>query len=363
MSRKATIITIYDPRPNYGNRLQNYASQMILKSLNLDIATVAYEKRLLTGRKKIKYILQKISGYHLPGNKEYWKVVIPRLMAFDKFNRKYINTVEISDLSDVPTSNYYVLGSDQVWNTAWYDVNLMKKDLFLLTFAKPEQKICFSPSFSVTEMDEKWLPWFREHLATFPSLGVREESGAILIKEMTGKEAQVTLDPTLMLNASDWRQLAAQPKKVDCSRKYILTYFLGGHSERVNADLERYSKEIGAHIYNLLDTSQPELYKADPAQFIYLIDHAQLVLTDSFHACVFSFLLGKPFLVYNREGKENNMMSRMDTLLGRFDLKRKYADSGLENSLLECDYSNGYKTLEDERKKTLQFLKNSMNLQ
>jgi hypothetical protein len=31
-------------------------------------------------------------------------------------------------------------------------------------------------------------------------------------------------------------------------------------------------------------------------------------------------------------------MSRIETLLGKFDLKRKYVDNGLVNNILECDY-------------------------
>ena len=56
------------------------------------------------------------------------------------------------------------------------------------------------------------------------------------------------------------------------------------------------------------------------------------------------------------------MMSRMDTLFKKFDLKRKYINCGLENELLECNYQYGYEMLEKEREKLIDFLKNSMNL-
>lgn len=102
---------------------------------------------------------------------------------------------------------------------------------------------------------------------------------------------------------------------------------------------------------------------SDPSEFIYLIANAKLVMTDSFHACVFSFLFNKPFLVYSREGSEGNMMSRMDTLLGKFDLKRKYVDSGLSNDIFECDYSNGYKQLVKERAKVEAFLHKSLHIE
>ena len=110
------------------------------------------------------------------------------------------------------------------------------------------------------------------------------------------------------------------------------------------------------------DRDQPELYVSGPEEFIFLLSKAKLVLTDSFHACVFSFLFRKPFLVYKREDTQNNMMSRIDTLLKKFKLQRKFVDSGLHNELFECDYDLGYEILAKERVKVIEFLKKSMNL-
>ena len=84
-------------------------------------------------------------------------------------------------------------------------------------------------------------------------------------------------------------------------------------------------------------------------------------MTDSFHACVFSFLFEKPFLLYNRVGS-CDMMSRLDTLFNKLDLKRKYVDSGLPNEIFECDYSVGYSNLQIERAKARNFLKQALDI-
>ena len=99
-----------------------------------------------------------------------------------------------------------------------------------------------------------------------------------------------------------------------------------------------------------------------PSEFLYLIAHAELILTDSFHACVFSFIYERTFLVYNRQGTDN-MMSRMQTLFTKFNLERKYVDSGLENDIFEYDYTVGKKRLVEEQKKVISFLKESMHMQ
>lgn len=360
--KKAAIITIYDPLPNYGNRLQNYAVQKVLRQCKIDNVTIAYENSKINFKKRIKYVLQCFSNYKLPGSKQYWQKTFPQFLSFEKFNKKYIHTKYITHLDDIVRCDYYVLGSDQVWNTAWYHEDDMKKELFLLTFAQPEQKVCFSPSFGTDTLSNEWSEWFREHLKSFPSLSVREEAGQRIINNLIGKDAVVLIDPTMMLDATDWMKIAKKPKKLNCDKPYILTYFLGGRSEQVNHDLCRLANQYHAHVYNLMDMDQPDVYVSGPSEFIYLISRAQMVLTDSFHACVFSFLFNKPFLVYPREGNDNNMMSRMDTLLKKFHLERKYVNSGLPNKPLERDYQKGYEVLAQERKKTLNYLKSVMNL-
>lgn len=359
--RKATIVTIYDPMPNIGNRLQNYAAQELLKSFDLEVDTLSFQKSILSGKKKIKYITQKITGYRLPGDKMYWKLFPQRIKAFENFNKKYINTQQIKKIKQIKPADYYVIGSDQVWNPQWYSDCALKKDLFLLNFAKDEQKVCLSPSFSLEILPDEWKDWFKSSLSSFHKLGVREKQGAKIIEDLINKEAVVTIDPTLMFDKDEWNKIALKPKSINCNKNYILTYFLGGRSDNIEKDLKSYANETGADIYHLLDMKQPNLYIIDPANFLYLVSHAKLIVTDSFHACVFSFIYGKPFLLYNRN-KNEAMMSRMSTLFDKFDLKRKYVDSGLENELLECNYEFGYEILINERRKLIDFLKESMSM-
>ena len=140
---------------------------------------------------------------------------------------------------------------------------------------------------------------------------------------------------------------------------YILTYFLSPKCEDANNQLEEIRH--GRKVYELLDAGNWVAGAAGPAEFLWLFDHSDLVLTDSFHACVFSFLFNKPFVVYDRNWTEGNMNSRLETLLGKFHLERKYASSGLENDIWEHNYEDGYKQLELERQKATDFLKKALD--
>lgn len=78
---------------------------------------------------------------------------------------------------------------------------------------------------------------------------------------------------------------------------------------------------------------------------------------------IIGYLFKKPFLVYSRQGQEQGMMSRIDTLLTKFNINRKFVDSGINNELLEANYENGYEILDRERKKAIEFLKEALAIE
>lgn len=350
---KIGVVTSYDISGNYGNKLQNYAIIYLLSREGHQVDTIVTIRDVPVWKRKFASVVNRLTNYRLlPEQLERMKAI-----ATDSFNQKYLNpNMNYLDGKDVSNDyDYFVIGSDQVWNPSWYDE--LKKEAFLLTFAKPEQKICISPSFGISELPDEWKPWFKEHLSTFPKISVREKEGAKIVKDLIGKDAEVLIDPTLMMNASEWREISEKPKRVDCNKPYILTYFLGGKTEKVQEEITRYCDTYGLVEYDLQKLNKHHPYASTPGEFVYMIDHAKLVATDSFHACVFSFLFQKAFLVYARVGKESNMMSRITTLLETFSLERKYVSSGLENDIFECDYENGFVRLKEERARFSSFVK------
>lgn len=358
----ASIVTIYDSNPNYGNRLQNYATHTILSQLGFSVETISYGSKIHKSKLLLKRLIHAALGYRLTSHKNYWKYHVPKILAFEEFNRRYIPSYHVNDVSDIKASDFFFLGSDQVWNVTWFSDDDIRKDLFFLTFCKPEQKICLSPSFGFDRIPENWVDFFQEYLSSMSRLSVREISGAALVKELTGRDVPVLIDPSLMLDADQWLHIAKPPRSISCDNPYILTYFLGECSEQRHDEIQHIAHQIGAKVFNLQDLSQPDLYWCDPGEFLFLVKNAALVLTDSFHASVFSFLFEKPFLVYDREGAETGMISRISTLLEKFHLERKYKNSGMVNELLECDYRAGFAVLQRERQIFYSFLQDAVML-
>lgn len=346
---------------NYGNRLQNYATQEILKSMGYDVYTLRNTPQNSEIEVTIKiHPFLRIVKPILPIVRHI-KVVLFGLMKVDKgnnyrlFNKKikfssdYIGESGFSD--DLEKYDVIIAGSDQIWNT---EFEFVTENSFF-PFEHP-CKISFSSSFGIDEIKDNIK--IVECLKKFKAVSVREEAGAKIVKKLTGKNAEVLIDPTLLLSEKEWRTVSKKPKG-HIDEPYILTYFLSPKCKEADDQLNSLIVN-GMNVYELFDKNNVVTRCAGPAEFLYLVDHASMILTDSFHACVFSFLFNKPFVVYDRNRKGNTMNSRLRTLLKKFKIERKYIMSGLDNDIWEHNYLEGYKQLKIERIKALDFLKRAM---
>lgn len=360
--RTIEIITINDLL-NYGNRLQNYAIQHILSEKgfypeNIVDETIFPEMSnnvfgLKTCVKRVLYLFRYLLGGSLKTKIIKWNNQITRKENFNEFN-KFVNYSRIKvknlELTKIPcVDKYFIVGSDQVWNP-YFSIS----PVTLLENVKCENKIAFSASFGVESItyDKRLSDCFDD----FKAISVREEAGAKIIKDLTGKDATVLVDPTMLLTTDEWVKVSKKPKGAE--EGYILTYFLSPKCDEAIKKLNEI--RTGKEVYELLNPEDEIAGSAGPSEFLWLFNHAECILTDSFHACVFSFLFNKPFVVYDRNLDGENMNSRLETLLSKFHIERKYANSGLPNEIWEHDYTEGYKQLEIERKKAIDFLKKAL---
>lgn len=351
---KIAIYTIQNY--NFGNRLQNYATQSILQVFGYEV--VSLRNYSLSSYKWINRNCVLSTAYSiLKKLKLKYKYLVKDKTKknFYLFDKRYIkfsdDYIAYNDFSNDLGDKYdaIIVGSDQVWNTSfkWLSINAF------LPFYIP-RKISFSASFGLDSIlyDKK----IADCLKNFKKLSVREDAGAKIIKEFTGKDATVLVDPTMLLSSQEWRKISKKPD--GAKEKYVLTYFLSLKCDAAKKLLEAVSKDRDVH--ELLNTDDKVASFAGPSEFLWLFDHADVILTDSFHACVFSFLFNKPFVVYDRNWNEGNMNSRLETLLKKFHLERKYVNSGLYNDIWEHDYIEGYKQLDIERKKAIEFLRDAL---
>lgn len=354
---KVGLITIVDDY-SYGNRLQCYASKCILEENGCQVVCF-YTNRTIpySVLSALTFLLTTFFCGLTQINNKFRK-----LLAFKSFDRANFTMSDalVKGKLNVDDFDYFVVGSDQVWNPTWYQGN--KSEVFLLTFARNNRKVCMAPSFGISELPETWKPHFKKHLNTFPYLSVREAEGAKIIRELTGREAEIVIDPTLMLDAEDWRKIERTSPARDDGRNYILKLFLGRQSEENTNYINEIAQIYNYQILELMEPKQSDVFAAGPGEFIDLVDHAKLICTDSYHACIFSILFNKPFLVFERYAITTTMNSRIHTLLRTLDLERRLPGRVKAEDIFEHDYAHSYELLDKEREKARNFLRKSLNI-
>ena len=353
--RKVGIITLYGLY-NHGNRLQNIALQKILENKGFVAETIVCRKSMIrelarTGINFCKAALNMpdsiryVNFYHFVKNNTNIKFIFKKNgLIPDSISNDY---------------EYFLVGSDQVWNP-----EVRKKDIdnFFLRFAKRDQRICISPSIAVNEIDPIYRREYIDGLNGFRYLSSREDSGAKIIMDTVGRQAEVLIDPTMMLTKNEWYNIC-KPIELPCE-KYILQLFLEPLDDKRKQKILTMAKELNAVIIDIADIKTKKYYSAAPDAFLQLIDHAALVCTDSFHAVAFSINFNIPFYVFKRISQlesSNRMYSRIETILHKFALESRTEENYNKNGMMECDFRKANIILEGERRKFNAYLDMCLN--
>lgn len=376
--KKVAILTIND-YTNYGNRLQNYATQEVIKSLGFSAVTIPQEvfnpdeRTTQNMHKKFSQIKEmpvqelltkiktKTKSYFY--NRKISKYLPERIQAFKNFTKNNIKETDFRiSANNIPNDlsnryDFFVTGSDQVWNPFFR----FGSSIDFLTFAPKNKRIAFSPSFGISEIPVQFVERYKQWLTDIPYLSVREHAGARIIKELTGRDAAVLVDPTLMLTKEKWLSIS-KPAKNKPNGKYLLTYFLGGIPKEHKKGIYRIAKENDLLVVNLADVRDPKTYITGPSEFIDFINSARIFCTDSFHGVIFSILLETPFIVFDRAGNLPSMNSRIETILSTFKLESRHIRNIKKEEIFEVKYSHVNPILEFERNKTLRFLKEAFDI-
>ena len=354
---KLAILSL-DGHNNYGNRLQNYALNNYLsqygssQSLWWSGEYELFAKKNLSIKDEVKLLLN---------YKDFRKKIIYnnridsiREYRIKKFSDKYINTriVNPNKLDLNGEYDYFIVGSDQVWNPLWWNKEI--ENLMFLNFTTPAKKIAYAASIGISKLPLKYELVFSKNLSNFEHISVREDSAADIIEKLTGRKVPVLLDPTLLIHAEQWESIERKPEWYQ-GNEYILTYFLG----EVPENITKFANQNKYQLINLMSPDNLDLYSSSVEEFLYLIHHAKLFCTDSFHGCVFSIQFRTPFIVVDRQ--QNNtpdMFSRLETLLNRFRLTDQYCNfkSSFDfDNYIHPDFSYVEEVLKFERSRSNEF--------
>lgn len=376
--KKAGIISLY-ANSNYGNKLQNYALQEILKKENLDVETLNTKKELIHRTNEDAYVRLGFKLVMINIFRNILKFFNPKYVIYKEPNYSAIQRERNKNISEfdklikkspiIPIKknykkidkeyDYLIFGSDQVWNPFF----IKSYNLNLGIFAKEAKKISYAASFGVSDIFTRAHNIYKKGLNKFDegNLSVREFQGEEIIKDLTGKKSRTVLDPTMLILKEKWTKLAKEPKNKP-KGKYLLTYILGDNKPERREFIKNIAKEKDLEVINLHDDTDSERAIIGVEEFLWFFNNSEIIFADSFHAGVFSILFEKPFYILERNVTTGDMSSRFDTLLKTFELEdRRIKEYNIDKINYNIDYKKVNKILEKRKKESLEFLKEALS--
>ena len=365
-------ITFHDSI-NYGAILQAYALQKTLTDMGHISEIIDYSppQRGVSALSRFNRMRHYI-----------WQGVFKRIIAGQErkkrtkaFGRKHIQRSASKYLdkdalhSAPPLYDAYITGSDQVWNPR----NNNKDSSYFLTFAPPGKKrISYAASFGVSQIKAEFVNDYGEWLKQIDWLSCREIEGKQIIKQLTGRDAEIVLDPTLLIKKEQWEQIAVPN---GFSKPYILCYYMPG-DKSVNNSITQLAHRvstltgwevvcIGQKEYMRFHPFKRSIFDAGPAEFLGLFRNTSFIVTNSFHGTSFSIIYRKPFLVPINQSlpPEKALGSRISSLLKSLNLENRLLQVGSETSIenmLDLNYEPVQAILQEERQKSMDFLKKAL---
>lgn len=353
---------------NYGGIMQAWALQTVLMRMGHKVKVI--DKNLLPPKANwlyiypkrifLKYILHKnIPVFH---EKLMYENYSMRTKYILPFIEKYIARKIIYDVSEIKKDEFDVIifGSDQIWRPKYY-CQFYKRiiDAFgAFAYKWNINLISYAASFgldNLNEFNKKEIIKIKECIQKFNGVSVRESQAIYLCKNFFNVNAIHVLDPTLLLNKGDYISLIS-PDIVQ--RNGIMQYILDLDTEKqkiVKSICQCMKMPLFSCIH-YSETCQPAV-----EQWLAGFRDASIIITDSFHACVFSIIFHKPFIVIENPQRG---LSRIKSLLGIFNLQHHLITNINQIKPLEYYKLNEdvYKILSDWQIKSFKFLNSSLVL-
>ncbi|HOF00120.1 MAG TPA: polysaccharide pyruvyl transferase family protein [Spirochaetota bacterium] len=381
-SKIIRIITFHNVM-NCGAVLQLYALITFLKKKYVDVGAINYVNKkkswiylgfdmLFSNNKKSNLDGSKLTNYHIKDNVvKFIKKKIIQKPYFKNFTKKLIKTKKYSSDYSIqkrpPRADFYISGSDQVWNSSIIDIN--NETAYFLNFGSDKTKrIGYAISMGGNNFNLEYLDKIKTLINNFDSLSARELFTQEQMLKYNNKknEIPIVLDPTLLLKSEEYDILLKKKKII--RERYFLSYII---IDRSKLDIVKAAKDylkikwidLSNYDYSLFDKKELK----GPINFLYRIKYAEYVVTNSFHGTVFSILYKKQFFTipYTNEFASRN--ARFLELLESLELSDRVVYSYDElnrkiSSNQKINYDLVFEKLKILKQKSIDFLLNSLDM-
>lgn len=338
--KKIGIITIHKSEVNYGACLQSFALWKFITDLGNDCEIIDLSRPCHSDYKisrsfgeKCKPWKQKLMAWVKRSiskkNRTNW--ILERRKKFENFNKQASYSRKFRSVEELYKASLdydiYITGSDQVWNPKMPFLN----EPYFLTFVPPnKKKISYASSFGIDYIPQEYKEKYANWLNKYDYLSTREESGASIVKDLTGKNPEVVLDPVFLLPKVTWEKYTQDISGI-APHSYIFVYMLK-YDERTVKHAIALAEKRRKPLYMVLSEEKivehpmvKQLVSLSPSEWLWLVANADVFVTSSFHGTALSIIFNTPFVVFLENGVPTNnrildMLASMGMMENLFDV-------------------------------------------
>ena len=346
---KSIKIVTYCTCSSIGSVLQAFALKKVLRDMGSE------SKILLEQEKKRKHNIFKPTQLC----RDMFEIIMhKKINAGMRKRREFISDHmdivlyrDYEDLNRIVSedeTDCYLAGSDQIWNPLRCD------KVFFLDFIKNKRRISYAASMGNTVLPDDKKMNFVRMIKKFDKISVREAECSDIIKELTGIDSDVHIDPTFLVSAEEWRKYE---KIYSIDEPYILLYMIYW-DKSLKKKVKELQRKTGLKVYTIKNglsraCGDKFLYDVGITEFLWLVDHAEYVITSSFHGVAMATVFNKKFSAVINP----NSPSRIENLLRVLSIP----NVEIENlNSADFDYQNINQRIIEERKRGLTYLKEAV---
>ena len=382
------LVVNFDKNFNYGGVLQGWALQHVLESMGHTVVKAEVPLPSKYPKQKFRLLLniaKRIRRKYLIGDKsidvfrefrENDIQYIPHKKIIH-FMKSHINNVTVKSLNELNGSDYdaVIVGSDQVWRKKY-----MRNHLFLSNKSVSDntflaftdnwhcKRIAYAASIGVDywEYTDTETEVIRPLIQKFNAISVREDCAIKLLHENLDPTLNIehVLDPTLLIDKKEYQKLLHKNSE-QRNNGEILIYILDQTKEKDDI-IECIKNKVKLNSfcannpkYLQLHLKPEERIQNSITSWLRCFNDASLVITDSYHGCVFSIIFEKPFYVILNEVRGT---ARIMSLLKIFNLTERIIHSKEDIITLNNDinWENVREIKKQWQVKSLDFLQKAL---
>ncbi len=291
--KKVLLLTLHSQNNNFGSVLQAYSLYKYIEGLGCEVTVLNYQPYYNNGAINIKKAIKK-----LVINTIFFRSYYRRAKRFNLLQKQERSTIKLKNFSSLKqyATGYdvYVIGSDQVWNPAY----LCGKDAaYYYKFVDQGKKISYAASMGTQKHDINTLKFIACNIKDFQHVSLRERVSVTQLNSVGYDRAHYVLDPVFLLDVSQYRKMQSQ----DNHTGYILAYII--HKDKLMVqivdELAKITRKRVIQIGGFASKCNYDEFprEAGPFDFLSLVDHADFVITSSFHGAAFAHIYQKQFAV------------------------------------------------------------------